>query len=255
MDKFAIVSSLEDIASKSIASQIKELGIPKWANFYEFKEDSIFLPLDKVEEDKLIVVSQHASKAGKKSFTAHSIGNYSKAEFGGIENQIVPSLARIQTNYIRTFNQFKEKGNFDDFDVCYEATHHGPFTNKQVVFIELGSTKKEWKNLDYARVVAETVIDYTLEKNEDTIVIGLGGGHYVPDFTKLALRKNYSFGHICPQYNLKNLDENLLEQMISKTKAEEIVIDWKGLKQEKEKIVSLCEKSGLEFERVQRLLK
>jgi len=102
--------------------------------------------------------------------------------------------------------------------------------------------------------LAKTVLE-TEKSNEDKVVIGLGGGHYCPDFTKLALRKNYSFGHICPQYALENLDLDLLTQMIEKSKAEQIVLDWKGLKSWKEKVVSLCENSGLAFERSQRLLK
>jgi D-aminoacyl-tRNA deacylase len=255
MEKIAIVSSLEDKASKNIASQLKEIGVPAWATYYEFKEDTINLPLDKVKEEKIIVLSQHASKAGKKSFTSHSIGNFSKADFGGEESKLVQSLPKIQTNFLRNFYKIKEEKGMDEFDICYEVTHHGPYTNKKVVFVELGSSEEEWLNKDYARIVAETVLDSTLELNGDKVVIGLGGGHYAPDFTKLALRKNYSFGHICPQYMLDALDKKLLEQMISKTGAEEIILDWKGLKKWKEKVLDLCENSGLEYERVQRLLK
>lgn len=255
MEKIAIVSALKDLASVNIAKELKEIGFPSWTKFYEFDIDTCYLPLEKVEEEKIIVLSMHASKAGKKSLTSHSLGNFGKAEFGGEEKMLVQSLPKIQTNYLRNFAKIKETNLLEDFDVCYEVTHHGPYCEKEVVFIELGSTEKEWENKDYARFVAETVVDSTFEENEDKIVIGIGGGHYAPEFTKLALRKNYSFGHICPQYALKNLDENLLGQMIKKTKAEEIVIDWKGLKQNKEKVVELCENSGLEFERVQRLLK
>ena len=121
--------------------------------------------------------------------------------------------------------------------------------------IEIGSSEEEWKDEEQGRVIAETVIENTFKENNDKSVIGIGGGHYAPDFTKLALRKNYSFGHICPQYALEALDSNLVEQMISKTGAEEIILDWKGLKSWKQKVVSLCEESGLPFERVRRLLK
>ncbi len=254
MEKIAIVSSLQDEAGKNIAEQLKKIGIPKWANYYDFEEDSIFLPLERVREENIIVLSKHQSVAGKKSLTTHSIGNFSKAEFGGKERTLCGALAKTNTNFLRELNT-KNKFVNEEFLVCYEATHHGPFTNKNVSFIELGSSLTEWNNEEYAKIIAETVVNVTLKKNNDKIVIGLGGGHYAPDFSKLALRKNYSFGHICPQYALDFLDEDLLEQMISKSKAEQIVLDWKGLKQNKEKVVSLCEKSGLGFERVQRLLK
>ncbi len=255
MEKIAIVCALKDLASVNIASQIKEIGLPKWTNFYEFDVDTVYLPLEKVDEKKVIVLSLHASKAGKKSLTAHSLGNFGKAELGGEEKMLVPALSKIQTNYVRAFSKIKKDNLLEDFDVCFEVTHHGPFTEKEVVFVEIGSSEKEWKNEDYGKFVAETIIEKTFEENNDKIVIGVGGGHYAPDFTKLTLRQNYSFGHICPQYALKDLTEELLGQMIKKSKAEQIILDWKGLKQEKERIIELCKSSGLVYERVQRLLK
>jgi len=251
MEKIALVCSRTSIASKNIAKKIKEIGIPDWTKFYEFDEDEINLPLDKVEEEQIIVLSKHKSKAGTKSFTVHSLGNFDKAEYGGKEKTLINSNAKIQTNLLRGL--FEK--NDSDHLVCYEVTHHGPYTGKKVTFIELGSSEEEWKDENAAEVIANVVVEDTMRENKDKIVIGIGGGHYAPDFTKLAIRKNYSFGHICPLYALGSLDIQMLNQMITKTKASEIVIDWKGLKTYKEKIISLCEESGLPFERVQRLLK
>ena len=251
MKKIAIVYSTSSIASLNIAKAIKKIGTPPWAKMYKFEEDEINLPLDTVEEEEIIVLSKHKSAAGTKSFTVHSIGNFDKADLGGEEKTLVNSLPKIQTNLLRGL---EEKNELDHL-VCFEVTHHGPFTNKNVCFVELGSSESEWKNLEAAEVIAKTVITNTLLENNDKIVIGIGGGHYAPNFSKLALRKNYSFGHICPLYMLEKLDAELLAQMIAKTNAKEIILDWKGLKSWKDKVVTLCEESGLPFERVQRLLK
>jgi len=249
--KIAIVYSKSSIASINIAQKIQEIGIPDWAKLYEFNEDEIDLPLDTIEEDQIIVLSKHKSAAGTKSFTVHSLGNFAKAEYGGREKTLVKSMGKIQTNLLRGLTE----KNDSDHLVCYEVTHHGPYCEKEVCFIELGSGEEEWKNKDAAKIIAKTIVESTMKENNDKVVVGIGGGHYAPDFTKLALRKNYSFGHLCPLYALEALDSELLEQMISKTNATEIAIDWKGLKDWKEKVVSLCSKSGLPFERVQRLLK
>ena len=250
--KTAIVCAQKDEASKNILNSLKEIGAPSWAEIYEFDTDTLVLPLDKCKEEDIIVLSKHKSSAGTKSLTTHSLGNFGKADFGGIEKKLCSSLPRIQTNFLRGLTA---RNKSDEYTVCYEVTHHGPYTKKNVCFIELGSSIYEWNNKDEARVIAQTVIEDTQKENDDKIVIGFGGGHYAPEFTKLALRKPYSFGHICPQYALDDLDADLLEQMITKTGAQEIIIDWKGLKGNKDKVVSLCEKSGLPFERVQRLLK
>jgi len=251
MEKIAIVYSTSSIASLNIAKAIEKLGAPSWAKMYEFNEDEIDLPLDTVDEGEIIVLSKHKSAAGTKSFTTHSLGNFDKADFGGDEKTLVNTLPRIQTNLLRGL----EENNKSDHLVCFEVTHHGPFTNKGVCFIELGSSEDEWVKEESAEIIAKTIIKFTKKENKDKIVIGIGGGHYAPSFSKLALRKNYSFGHICPLYMLEKLDSDLLTQMIKKTGASEIVVDWKGLKNFKEKVVQLCEESGLPFERVQRLLK
>ncbi len=251
-EKIAIAYSKIDPAAQNIAGRLKEIGAVEWATIYEFEEDSTHLPLDKCAEKKVIVLSKHASSAGTKSLTVHSIGNFDKAEFGGREKTLCTTTPKTITNLLRGL---KEKNKNEEYVVCYEVTHHGPYCEKEVCFIELGSSQKEWDNKEEAEIIAKTLIEDTMKENNDKIVIGIGGRHYAPDFTKLALRKNYSFGHICPQYALESLDSDLLAQMISKTGAEEIVIDWKGLKTWKQKVLDLCEQSGLKFERVQRLLK
>jgi len=254
MEKIALVCALKDEASVSIAQALKEIGLPTWANYYEFDIDTTALPLEKVAERDIIVVSKHQSAAGTTSLTSHSIGNFWNADFGGQAKKLVGCLPKVQSNYVRWFEKEAKSGH-EHFNVCLEVTHHGPFVEgKNVCFIELGSSLKEWNNKEYARMVAENVVETTLKENNDKVCIGLGGGHYAPEFTKLVLRKEFSFGHICPQYNLDNLTEDTLEQMIKLSGAEMIVIDWKGLKRNKEKVVSLCEKSGLPFERVQRLV-
>jgi D-aminoacyl-tRNA deacylase len=251
MKQIAIVYSTTSIASFNIAKEIEKLKIPPWAKLYAFNEDEINLPLDTVDEEDIVVLSKHKSAAGTKSFTVHYIGNFGKTDFGGEEKTLVNTNPRISSNLLRGL-QINAPS---EYTVCYEVTHHGPNSKKNICFIELGSSETEWKDKTAAKIIAKTIIEHTRNENIDKIVIGLGGGHYAPSFTKLALRQNYSFGHICPVHNLKFLDKDLLDQMITKSGATEIILDWKGLKEHKAKVLNLCEQSGLPVERVQRLLK
>ena len=253
MEKIALVYSKQDEAGVNIAKQIENIGVPDWAKMYSFDEITVNLPLDRIEEKDIIVLSKHKSAAKTKSLTTHSIGNFASAEeHGGEDKKLVGSLPRVQTNFLRGL---AKRNKNEEYTVCFEVTHHGPYAKKNVCFIELGSTITEWNNEEEANVIARTVVEDLTKENNDQIVIGIGGGHYAPDFTKLSLRKGYSFGHFCPMYALEALDANLLAQMIEKTNAKAIVIDWKGLKSWKQKAVELCENSGLPYERVQRLLK
>jgi D-aminoacyl-tRNA deacylase len=256
-EKVALVYSFQDPAGVNIAAKIKEAGKPEWAEFYEIDEDIVYAKVDKIKEDHIVFLSRHQSESGTKSLTTHMIGNFSEAKFGGRGRELCGTLPRIGANYLRALNEKNKTSGLDKqgFVVTMEATHHGPFTNKNCLFIEIGSSPADWKNELAAKVVAETVINETYKSNQDKIVIGLGGGHYAPDFTKLELRQKYSFGHICPKHMLENLNKALLTQMIVKSNAKEIVLDWKGLKEHKDRVLWLCEKSGLPSVRVQNLLK
>jgi len=257
IQKIALVYSIKDPAGTLIAKKIEEMGKPDWAEIYPFEEDIIFINTSKVKENDIIFLSRHQSESGTKSLTVHSIGNFGESKFGGKARELCKAMPKVCANYLRALNEKNISSNLakQGFVVTLEVTHHGPFSNKNCLFIEIGSTPADWKNELAAKIIAETVINETLKENNDKIVIGLGGGHYAPDFSKLILRQPYSFGHICPKHQLENLDKGLLKQMIVRSQAQEIILDWKGLKEHKERLVGLCKKEGIPFQRVQNLLK
>ncbi|MFA6065002.1 MAG: D-aminoacyl-tRNA deacylase [archaeon] len=257
MDKIALVYSIQDAAGMLIAEKIKELGKPDWAEIYEVKEDIIFAKLNKIKEEHVVFLSRHQSESGTKSLTVHMVGNYGDAKYGGKGRELCGALPRIGANYLRALNEKNTSSGLakQGFVVTMEVTHHGPFTNKNSLFIEIGSCPIDWKNELAAKIIAETIISETFKENKDKVVIGIGGGHYAPDFTKLELRQKYSFGHICPKHMLGELNKELLKQMIFKSNASGIILDWKGLKEHKDTVVFLCEKLEVPYERVQNLLK
>ncbi|MFA5125715.1 MAG: D-aminoacyl-tRNA deacylase [archaeon] len=255
--RIALAYSIKDPAGVLVAKKIEEIGKPDWAEFYCFEEDIIFINPEKIKEKEIIFLSRHQSESGTKSLTVHSIGNFGEAKFGGKARELCGAMPKVCANYLRTLNEKNVSSGLvkQGFVVTMEVTHHGPFSNKKCLFIEIGSTPADWKNELAAEIIAETVVNETLKENNDKIVVGLGGGHYSPDFSKLVLRQPYSFGHICPKHQLENLNKDLLKQMIVKSGAQEIILDWKGLKENKERMVELCKKTDLPFQRVQTLLK
>ena len=81
--------------------------------------------------------------------------------------------------------------------------------------------------------------------------IVLGGSHYNSVAKKIILNTEYSVGHVCPKHNLKNLDSEMLKQMIEKSddKVELVVIDWKGLGDEKQRVLKLLEENNIKYKR------
>lgn len=174
--------------------------------------------------EKVIVASRHRSESGMKSLTVHPVGNYSKADLGGRERTLVNVPARSMTGALLKLNEINY---LQDFSVNYEVTHHGPYMERPVFFIEIGSNEAEWMNPDAGEIIARTIISF--RDTDDPVAVGIGGGHYAPRFTKLALEKRISFGHMAPRYALDHIDLDMLLQMESKSGAKYVVMEKKDL--------------------------
>jgi D-aminoacyl-tRNA deacylase len=179
----------------------------------------------KIDPKQAIFISRHTSKTGEPTLTVHPIGNYGKAEFGGKPKTLVESSPKTMTNLLRILNQNAKKENLYH-KVCFEVTHHGPFIRIPSLFIEVGSDEKEWIKNKPAKAVANSLLEhlkiYNFEEDmpkDMPVILGVGGGHYAPRFTDVALEKEVAFGHMIPRYQIEagNATEEMLEQAIAET--------------------------------------
>ncbi|HLC49920.1 MAG TPA: D-aminoacyl-tRNA deacylase [Candidatus Nanoarchaeia archaeon] len=207
----------------------------------------------RIDADILVFASKHRSKENTKSFAVHSIGNWHGAELGGKEKQLCPSSAVLMKNiFIELNNAAKDSG----YEITMEATHHGPYTETPSVFVEIGSTEAEWKNEENGKIIADTIMNGLKNKNDNyKIAVGIGGPHYCSNFNKAALRTDVAFSFICPKFHLDKLDRNIIKQAMEKTieKIDFAVLDWKGLGQEKQRIMNLLKELNIECKRTDKL--
>ncbi len=208
-----------------------------------------------VEGDWIIFATRHQSAAGRKCFCVHVPGNWSTADAGGEVKKLCFALPAVMKDALKKISQMYAE---DEFAVMLECTHHGPMISKPCLFIEIGSSEEEWGRTDAGEVIAQ-VVNYITQNpvRKYKAVVLLGGGHYSMAGTKLMLKSVYAVGHVCPKHKLVELDEVLLQEAIAKNgdKFEMVVLDWKGLGTEKERIVSMLEKLKIPFERYQRIEK
>lgn len=207
----------------------------------------------KVKADLFIFATTHRSSANINSLSVHPIGNWNKAEFGGKDKTlcIAPAL------YLKTaYNYLLKNNNTKEFDIVNEVTHHGPYLKKPVFFIEIGSSEEQWKNKEAGRIIAKTILDTSTNKIKNyKTAIGIGGLHTCPIFNKVIQEKDIAIGHICPKYMLKELTKELILQAIEKTipRPELVLLDWKGLGQEKTRILSLLQELNIKYIRTDKL--
>ena len=266
----ALLYSKKDIAGVNIAEKLREHYLPQ-IPIIELNKDSIFSEnIDKDERlknfDFIIFASRHKSEKGGKTLSIHAPGNWRSADFGGKSGKICPTSALIMKYLFQKLKENAEKEN-SDYQVTLECTHHGPLIEKPCCFIELGSNEEQWQDKKTAEIIAKTLVDLQdFEKWKDEvkkqtkIAVGIGGPHYCPNFNKIQLSKksNIAISHIIPEYCLP-LSESMLKEIIEKTKEHVnlFLLDWKGCgkSEERQKIIELLDKFGLEYIRVEKVEK
>jgi len=201
----------------------------------------------KIDADVFIFISKHKAEEGRASLTCHPIGNFGKAEHGGKDETLCRSNPVLLKNIFLELNKNVE----EPYEVTMEATHHGPFMEKPLLFVELGSNEKYWEDAKGGNIVAKSLIGALSNVNTYKSIFVIGGGHYNHYANKAMLQTNLAVGHICTKYNLENLDENLLKQAMEKIipKPKFVLLDWKGLGKEKHRILEILEKNNIEYRR------
>lgn len=261
--KYAVITSKKDIAGSNIHESLLHLyAFEKKGGFhalddiylYAIEEDSIHAEdIDKqISADLFIFATRHKSASGTKSLSVHVPGNFGKAELGGKDNTLcIAPASLLKAMFLELNSNGKE---LEGFEITLETVHHGPCLGKPVMFIEIGSSENEWGIKKAGEIIARTIMN-VLQKpiQECKTVIAIGGPHYPREFNKFLLRTEYAVGQMCPEYQLPNLNEEMLKQMIEKNveNIEFALLDWKGLKGHKEIVKELLEKKSLPFRKVQ----
>ena len=243
----------ENFAFKTTYNRFESFPVLNFKDFelYTIPTDQIFADyVNGIKAEMFIFASKHKSEQGNPALTAHAIGNFGEAKFGGQENKIVSTTPSILKNYLNSLKEKNETKNLG-FEITMEATHHGPFLSKPAIFIELGSNEQGWGNEKAALAIAETIIEQTQPSKEFTPCIGVGGNHYCSYFNKLQLDSQNAFGHVIAKYGLEHLNAELLSQTIEAhtEKIQEIIVDEKGLGEHKEKVTQLLKETGINVQK------
>lgn len=191
-----------------------------------------------------IILSRHSSEAGVKSYTVHATGNFStEALYGGRPRELGIAHPAVAFKLLRSLKSNSIEYNRAEYEVSYEATHHGPTSlNKPLVFVEIGSSYSEWSDHVNHIAIGESVIELVEEYPNIvncTSSIGIGGGHYPRKFTEISLSENVCFGHIMSKYAVIYLDLEALNKMFTRTaiKPEQVIVEKKCTRREHRQLI------------------
>lgn len=208
--------------------------------------DGLFTP------ELIIFLSRHSGTKGIPTLSVHTPGNLSDANFGGHPRKVSISHATAMKNSLSEMAKLVAERKLN-YEVSYECTHHGPSLAIPTMFVELGSSSKQWKDIKAAEIVADAAVAAITDCSAYSVELGIGGPHYNKKFTKMALTKQVAFGHMIPKYALAEVDAEIIHQCVERTlePVDSVILDWKGIRGEhKSKILVALETLGLTSEKV-----
>ena len=206
---------------------------------------------EKFDYDGYIFLSKHAAESGVLALTCHNTGNFSDANFGGYNRQVFIPHSHFQKSYIQ--NLWNARNKFSQFQITIEATHHGPTAlKKPTLFVEIGTTEKEWNDVNLCNSVAQIIVN-EMEKIPKSypVAICFGGTHYPEKFTSELIHGEYSLGTVIPKHALEQIDQSLFSHIMERNKgATAALLDWNSMGKNKQRILEMLKETELEVIRL-----
>jgi D-aminoacyl-tRNA deacylase len=267
-----IIASRADPASTNIAEKLiknlhfsKEETLARGITIYskgnlslvEIGEPGIYAKPGDIprEATTLIFASKHVSSSGKPALTVHTTGNPTcEALYGGNPEQLsyVDPL-RIR-NALRALRDESAKHGLD-IEITMEATHHGPTCfETPVMFVEIGSSPKEWSDPILGEIAAAAIIRAAeTTESTGTNAVGFGGTHYSAKHTRTNMEGNLAIGHIISRHAFdQGVSDTVIRQAFDRTLngSNTALLDWKGLNgKQRQHLLTLLEEWNIKVER------
>ncbi len=202
----------------------------------------------KFSPEYYVFLSRHRSESGIPTLTCHTTGNFSDvSEMGGRPRELAYTYPSLQKYYMQTL--WNQRASIPDYQLVIEATHHGPTAlKKPALFVEIGSTEKQWVDKSAISVVCDAIIKAINGlKKYGNIGIGLGGTHYPSKFNELLIESDFAVASVASKHSLPYVDRSMLDQMINKSieNVKYVFMDWKGLGKEKNRLDNVVKDLGL----------
>ncbi len=238
--------------AKFLSKQMEKKGdVFRGKNFDLLVIPSPAISADWLEEkyhyDGFVFLSKHAAQSGELALTCHSTGNFSDAQFGGNKRQIAIPHPDLQKAYMQKL--WQNRKDFAEFQITIEATHHGPTAlSKPAIFIEIGTTEKQWTDESLCNSIAKLVLGVMSEPAKSSpVALCFGGTHYPEKFTEELIHGSHSLGTVIPKHALEFLDRDLFSHILQQNKqAKTALLDWAGLGPHKQKVLDLLSATSLE---------
>jgi len=232
--KVALINSRSDPAGCNIRQNIEQYLSkndvqPRRRTYNFFEIEGRLIHAENVDADidadLVIFLSRHSSMKPVPVLTIHATGNFGEAELGGNPRTLATAAPAMMQATLRGLSRYCP----DNYRVSYEVTHHGPTgLCHPSFFVEIGSTEQEWTDPVAGDAVAKAVLNAA--PCDPIPLIGIGGTHYAPRQTAIALSTRGAFGHIASSpRQIELLDCGMVKAMAEKSGSVAAFIDRKAV--------------------------
>jgi D-aminoacyl-tRNA deacylase len=262
-----IVASKRDVAAQTIAAELRRLK-----DFHEadskdlFRSGDVYLKHVETEgiytntievgfsPEVVIFASRHRSEANEPALTVHWTGNSTgRADFGGNPKSLSPADPPRLRAALLALDLAREREKLN-YAVTLEATHHGPTElGVPTLFVEVGSTEREWANPAAGAVAAEAIWAAATKPANGKVAVGFGGGHYCNKHCSALREDGYAFSHIFSKYFFEDYDKSVVHMAYDRTVGgcRTAVLDWKGIRSpERTRLLDDLKQMNVEIVRV-----
>jgi D-aminoacyl-tRNA deacylase len=206
-----------------------------------------------IDVNAVIFASRHKSETNEPALTVHWTGNVtSSADFGGRPKSLSYADPPRLRAALLALDEARRSRRLN-YTVTMEATHHGPTElGVPTLFVEIGSTEKEWNDPTAASCAAEAVWRAATSPVEGKNAVGFGGGHYCSKQTIATRKDGFAFGHVFSKYFFEEYDEAMVRMAFERSgNCRSAVIDWKGVRgSQRLKLLETLKKMEIEIVRV-----
>lgn len=169
----------------------------------------------------LVFPSIHRGEQNIHCLTVHPLGNPGpSAEVGGRPRTLCPTDPLRMACALRVLSQEASRAGLG---ATFEATHHGPELGLPAFFVEIGYGTDAEPSSDAVDILARTIPEIAPAVG-DRVALALGGGHYAPHFSDLAVRRRWAFGHILSRHALAEIDRATADAALRATPGAEGIV-------------------------------
>ncbi len=233
--------SLDDPVASRLATLLTEDDLPRRVERVTYHGE----PVETIPpgtREPILYVSRHQARKRQPVFTVHSLAIPSEDHpTGGLVPTDAHLLTRLYTFLSSMLREEPLTTPFGSYSVSLEASHHGPLSPYESIFLELGTHEEHWQDEAairwLARMLTRFLHSYQPGAERERVFL-IGGNHYCASAERIL--PHADLAGCLPKHTASLIGKRILTTLHAWYDL--ILLDWDGLPGgEKQRLAKLAD--------------